>query len=116
MAEAEFILQLMIYLWEKNMYTRKFGGEAFYNLMHKRRKFEHPKDNNAFGLVYGDYKGSETIWYSGSDLLGFSTYFIRFPNQKFTIVCLSNLDDGKAESYAMKIIDILVNDNVMRLR
>ena len=104
-----------LYLWEKNMYTHKFGGEELYKLMHKRMKFKHPKDNDAFGLVYGEYNGAVTIWYSGSDL-GFSTYFISFPKQKFTVICLSNLDDGKAESYAMKIIDILVDDGVIKFK
>ncbi|MFZ0456045.1 MAG: serine hydrolase domain-containing protein [Ignavibacteriaceae bacterium] len=104
-----------LYLWDKNMYTHKFGGEEFYKLMHKRMKFKHPKDNDAFGLVYGEYNSVETIWYSGSDL-GFSTYFISFPKQKFTVICLSNLDDGNAESYAMKIIDILVNDGVIKIK
>ena len=33
-----------LFLWDKNWYTHKFGGQAFYDLMNKRIKFEHPKD------------------------------------------------------------------------
>lgn len=103
-----------LFLWNKNWYTHQFGGQPFYDLMHKRIKFDHPKDNDAFGLVFGNYNGAETVWYAGSDL-GFSTFMIRFPEQKFTIVCLSNLDDGNAQNYAMKIIEILTRSGIFKL-
>ena len=103
-----------LFLWDKNWYTHKFGGQAFYDLMNKRIKFEHPKDNDAFGLAFGNYKGAVTIWYAGSDL-GFSTFMIRFPKQKFTVVCLSNLDDENAENYAMEIVGILINSGFVKL-
>jgi CubicO group peptidase (beta-lactamase class C family) len=103
-----------LFLWNKNWYTHQFGGRAFYNLMHKRMKFDHPKDNDAFGLVFGNYNGAETVWYAGSDL-GSSTFMIRFPKQKFTIACLSNFDDGNAQNYAMKIIEILISSRVLKL-
>lgn len=41
------------YLWDKNFYTMTLEGKQFYDLINKRIKFEHDKDNDAFGLVFG---------------------------------------------------------------
>ncbi len=43
--------------WFDNFETRTFGGDAFYALMHHRMKFKHDKQNDAFGLVFGDFIG-----------------------------------------------------------
>ncbi len=103
------------YLWDKNFYDQKLGGKAFYDLMHKRMKFNYSKDNDAFGLVFGDYKGEEIVWYAGGDI-GFNSYVMRFPKQQLTIVCFSNLDiGGNAEKMAKRVADILVETKLLKL-
>ena len=103
------------YLWDKNFYAQSMGGKAFYDLMHKRIKFSHDKDNDVFGLVFGDYKGEEIIWYAGGDI-GFNSYVMRFPKQQLTIVCFSNLDvGGNAEKMAKKVADVLAENQLLRL-
>jgi CubicO group peptidase (beta-lactamase class C family) len=98
--------------WDANFYTNKLAGSEFTKLMHKRIKFEHSKDNDAFGLVYGTYKNQETVWYEGGDA-GVSTYMIRFPKHKFTVICLSNMSGGNAQNYAMRIIEILEQTKII---
>lgn len=101
--------------WDKNFYIQELGGKPFYDLMHKRMKFKHQKDNDAFGLVFGDYKGQEIIWYAGGDI-GFNSYVMRFPKQQLTIVCFSNLDiGGSAEKMAKKVADILAQRKLLKL-
>ena len=39
-------------LWDRNWYTGKLGGPQFTELMDRRMKFEHDKDDDAFGLVW----------------------------------------------------------------
>ena len=103
------------YLWDKNFYTHTVGGKAFYDLMHKRMKFSHDKDNDAFGLVFGEYKGEEIIWYAGGDI-GFNSYVMRFPKQQLTIVCFSNIDiGGNAERMAKQVADILAENQLLKL-
>ncbi len=103
------------YLWDKNFYTQSVGGKAFYDLMHQRAKFNHDKDNDAFGLVFGKYRGEEIIWYAGGDI-GFNSYVMRFPSQQLTIVCFSNLGEGgNAEKMAQKIADVLAKKKLLRL-
>ncbi|PQA54508.1 serine hydrolase domain-containing protein [Siphonobacter curvatus] len=101
------------FLWNQNFYTHKIGGQAFYDLMHQRLKFNHPKDNDAFGLVFGRFEGEEIIWYSGGDI-GFNSYFMRFPQQQVTVVCFSNFDSaGLAEKLAHQVGNILKKNKVL---
>jgi CubicO group peptidase (beta-lactamase class C family) len=104
------------YLWDRNFYTRQMGGFPFNNLMHLRMQFGHDKKNDAFGLVFGDYKGEEMIWYAGGDI-GFNSYVMRFPGQSLTIVCFSNLGiGGNAEKMAKHVADVLIADHVLKVK
>jgi CubicO group peptidase (beta-lactamase class C family) len=99
--------------WNQNFYSYQLGGKPFYELMHKRMKFAHNKDNDAFGLVFGEYKGEEIIWYAGGDT-GFNSYVMRFPKQQVTIICFSNLHSaGGAEKMAHQIADILFEHKLL---
>jgi CubicO group peptidase (beta-lactamase class C family) len=93
--------------WDRNFHTQRFGGRAFFDLMHRRERFAHPKDNDAFGLVLGRYKGLNTVWYAGGDL-GFSSYMLRFPDQRTTVIVLSNLGDGNTTKYARAVADLVL--------
>ncbi len=99
--------------WLVNFQTKDFGGQAFYDLMHSTMKFDHEKENDAFGLVIGDFNGQEIVWYEGGDW-GFSCYMMRFPKSNFSIICLSNLGTGNARNYVNKVMDILIEDKVFK--
>jgi beta-lactamase family protein len=93
--------------WDDNFYTNKLAGPAFTELMLKRTRFKHDKDNDAFGLVFGTYKGREMIWFSGGDL-DTSTFMARLPSEHLTVICLSNMPTGDAESKAKEVLGILI--------
>jgi CubicO group peptidase (beta-lactamase class C family) len=99
--------------WDANWYSQRLGGPAFTALMNSRIKFQHDKDNDAFGLVFGNYNGHETIWYAGDDIDA-STYMIRFPKERLTVVCLSNNPLGDAQGRAMKIVGELEAEGILR--
>ncbi|ADB41091.1 beta-lactamase [Spirosoma linguale DSM 74] len=104
------------FLWNQNFYTHKLGGKRFYELMHQRMRFNHSKDNDAFGLVFGSFEGEEIIWYSGGDI-GFNSYFMRFPKQELTVVCFSNFDSaGQAEKLAHQVGRILIQNKVLTVK
>jgi len=100
--------------WMTNFQTRTLGGDLFYDLMHKTMKLEHDKSNDAFGLVFGDFNGHEIVWYEGGDW-GFSSYFMRFPKDQLTVICFSNIGTGNARSFANRVLDILIEDQVVEL-
>jgi CubicO group peptidase (beta-lactamase class C family) len=92
--------------WDANWYAQRLAGSGFTALMNKRIKFQHDKDNDAFGLVFGDYDGEQTIWYAGDDIDS-STYMIRFPARQITVIVLSNNPLGDSEARTMKILNAL---------
>lgn len=98
--------------WDANWYSQRLAGPAFAALMNKRVKFQHDKDNDAFGLVFGNYDGRQTIWYSGDDI-DTSTYMIRFPVQHLTIICLSNNPLGNSEGRAGQVLKALEADGTL---
>jgi len=98
--------------WSENFFTKKFGGEEFYKLMHLTLKFKHNRDNQAFGLYRGTYKGKTHWAWDGGDF-GISSQLIRFPDQKIAIVVLSNLGSGNAADKANAIADILITNKIL---
>jgi CubicO group peptidase (beta-lactamase class C family) len=92
--------------WDNNWYTGSLAGPAFTELMNRRQKFQHDKDNDAFGLVWRTRYGHAMLDYSGADT-DTSTYMARFPEQHLTVICLSNMPLGDAEGKADALMDLL---------
>ncbi len=92
--------------WDRNWYSGALAGPAFTALMNQRKKFEHPKDNDAFGLVWRDLFDRPMLDYSGGDTDA-STYMARFPDDHLTVICLSNMPLGDAEGKAHSVLDLL---------
>jgi CubicO group peptidase (beta-lactamase class C family) len=94
-------------IWSRNFFTKMFGGEEFYALMHRTEKFPNGRDNQAFGLYFGTYSGRKFVAWDGGDF-GISSQLIRFPDKKLAIVVLSNLGPGEAYKKANEMADILI--------
>ncbi|MEM6685974.1 MAG: serine hydrolase domain-containing protein, partial [Bacteroidota bacterium] len=95
--------------WSENMYSKTFGGQAFYDLMHKTIKFKHDRDNQAFGLYIGDYNGRKIVAWDGGDW-GISSQLLRFPDEGVAITVLSNIGTGEAYRKVNAIAQILIDE------
>jgi CubicO group peptidase (beta-lactamase class C family) len=93
--------------WDADFYTHRLGGPALTELLLHREKFQHDKDNDAFGLVHGSYQGQPMIWFSGADFDG-STYMARLPGPQLSVICLSNMPTGNAEAKARQILEVVL--------
>jgi CubicO group peptidase (beta-lactamase class C family) len=93
-------------LWDRNWYAESLAGPAFTLLMNRRQKFQHDKDDDAFGLVRRTRYGHPMLDYSGGDT-DTSTYMARFPDQRLTVICLSNMPLGDAEGKVDSLMDLL---------
>ena len=98
--------------WSENMVTKKFRGEQFYSLMHKTIKFNHERDNQAFGLYIGDFNGRKIVAWDGGDW-GISSQLLRFPKEGIAIVVLSNLGSGESFRKVNGIADILIDEGIL---
>ncbi len=99
--------------WSANMTSKNFGGQKFYDLMHKTITFGHDRDNQAFGLYIGDFNGREIVAWDGGDW-GISSQLLRFPNEGIAIAVLSNLGSGEAFRKANGIADILIDEGIIK--
>ncbi len=98
--------------WNKNMVTQQFGGKQFYELMHQTMKFNHDRDNQAFGLYFGDFNGRRIVAWDGGDW-GISSQMVRFPDDGVAIIVLSNLGSGEAFQKANEIAEILIENELI---
>jgi CubicO group peptidase (beta-lactamase class C family) len=96
--------------WDAEFESPRVLGAAFVSQMMHRERFAHDKDNDAFGLVYGELDGKQMIWFSGGDLDG-STYMARLPGEKLGVICLSNMPNGDAEGRARAVLRILLGSS-----
>lgn len=93
--------------WSENFFTKKFGGQKFYDLIHLTQSFKNARNNQAFGLYFDKYQGRTFVAWDGGDF-GISSQLMRFTDKKIAIVVLSNLGTGEAYKKANFIADILI--------
>jgi len=98
-----------LYLWDQAFYNYKLGRELM-DMLHTQGKLNNGQTiDYAFGLVIGTYRGLRTVSHSGS-WAGFRASLIRFPEEKFSIICLSNLSTFNPAAISYKIADIYLAD------
>jgi CubicO group peptidase (beta-lactamase class C family) len=95
--------------WDRNFTTQQLGGLQLTQLLLSTMRFQHDKADDAFGLVWGSYRGVRTLWYEGGDL-GFSSYMVRLPEQQLTVIVLSNLGTGRSADHAKRILDTFLDE------
>jgi CubicO group peptidase (beta-lactamase class C family) len=100
--------------WDQNFYDNKIGGEGFSRQMLTVTKLNSGEEiGYAFGLYTGEYKGLKYVWHSGG-FMGFRTEMMRFPELRFTIICLCNSSgsSGNALLFARQVADIYLADQL----
>ena len=101
--------------WEDNFDHPKIGGEDYVSLMYRTAKFEHPKVNDAFGLVWRDFHHLRFLDYAGEDLDA-NTYMAHFPGSHLAVICLSNMLTGDCESKARSVMEFLFSAGLLNAR
>jgi CubicO group peptidase (beta-lactamase class C family) len=99
-----------LFLWDQNFYHNRLvrGGQALIDkvltpgILNSGRKLDY-----AFGLGIGTYRGLKTISHSGA-FVGYRADIIRFPEQKFTVICLANLATFNPTGMARKVADLFL--------
>jgi CubicO group peptidase (beta-lactamase class C family) len=97
--------------WDENFYTKQIGGIDFVNAMQLTGFLN---DNTpltyASGLFIQTYKGYKTVEHSGADA-GYRSFFLRFPDQHFSVILLANLANINTRSLSTKVADIFLKNN-----
>ena len=95
-----------LYLWDQNFYEPKVGNKELIKLMSTPGILnDGEKVNYSFGLFHNQYKGLPVIKHSGN-MSGYRAQIVSFPEQKFTVIALSNNSAIFPSAIAEKLADI----------
>jgi CubicO group peptidase (beta-lactamase class C family) len=98
-----------LYLWDQAFYNNKLGKELM-DYLHTTGDLNSGKKlDYAFGLFIGEHKGLKTVSHGGA-WAGFRAGFVRFPEQKFSVICLTNLGTQNPDDLCYKVADIYLAD------
>lgn len=98
--------------WDQNFYDNKLGKgtQDLIKTMLTRGKLNNGKEiPYALGLDTENYRGLRTISHGGS-AVGYRAHYIQFPDQKFSIVILSNLSTFNPGRITRRIADLYLAD------
>ncbi len=96
--------------WILNFDNTRIGEQTVIDQMHQCGVLNNGEQiSYAFGLSIGEYRGLETVGHSGS-WRGFRSHLIRFPEQKFGVVILCNLNTFNPLRLTEKVADIYLAD------
>lgn len=99
-----------LYAWDQALATEKLVRAATLEEAFTPGKLnDGTATRYGFGWFVEEVLGREALVHGGS-WLGFRTYFLRFPKQRFTVIVLSNLDEIQPDAIATEISKIYLND------
>jgi CubicO group peptidase (beta-lactamase class C family) len=91
--------------WDQNFYQNKLGA-GFLETIHTRGVLTSGDTlPYAFGLQIGRYRGLPVVRHSGS-LMGFKADLVRFPEQRFSVITLCNLDNINPTALNNEVADL----------
>ena len=94
-----------LYLWDQAFYTGALGKDLMAMLQTTGVLNSGKKIDYAWGLVVSEYKGLKVVEHGGA-WVGFRAALVRFPEQKFSVIILANLDSIDPSGLAFKVADI----------
>jgi CubicO group peptidase (beta-lactamase class C family) len=98
-----------LYLWDQAFYNHRLGKELM-DLLHQTGVLNDGKKlEYAFGLNVRQYKGLKLVAHGGA-FVGFRADMIRFPEEKFSVICLANLGSINPSKLCRQIADIYLAD------
>jgi CubicO group peptidase (beta-lactamase class C family) len=100
-----------LFLWDQNFYDNKLGGgqDFIQQIVTPALLNNGEAIGYAFGLMVGDYKGLRTVRHGGA-WAGYRAELLRFPDQRFSVICLANLGTFQPWSLAQQVADIYLAD------
>jgi len=98
-----------LYFWDQAFYNNKLGQDVMDTLHTLGTLKNGTKLDYAFGFHISEYRGLKIVRHTGS-WAGFRAVLIRFPEQKFSVICLANLSSISPLSLSLKVADIYLSD------
>lgn len=95
-----------LYRWDQALYTTKLVSRSIMKQIFTPGPVttRPGKPSYGFGWFIGQYRRKRMIWHKGSSI-GFTTMIKRFPDQKFTVIMLTNRNNANVDELTQQIID-----------
>jgi CubicO group peptidase (beta-lactamase class C family) len=98
--------------WDGNYYTYQVGGDELQKLIHTRGVLANGDTlTYAFGNNVSTYRGLPIEEHGGS-LMGYKANFLRFPDQKFSVIETCNLGSINPGPIARRIAELYLGDQM----
>jgi CubicO group peptidase (beta-lactamase class C family) len=98
--------------WDRCLYTEKLVKAATLQQAFTRGKLNDGKEfDYGFGWSVGTFRGLRTVSHGGG-LGGFRTFILRFPDQRFSVIVLSNNGTFNSGATSYQIAEIYLADRM----
>ena len=98
--------------WMNNFSHPKLGWKSRFELLKTTDNLNGGQENNyAFGISFNDYFGNESIGHNGA-IGGFRSTALTFPEEKLSIVILTNFPGSSVGQKSYQISEILLDNKV----
>ena len=104
--------------WDNNFYENKLGAgtKNLITMMFTRGRTSSGEDlSYALGLEFDSYRGLKTMGHGGS-AVGYVAEFLQFPEQRFSVVILSNLSSFRPGRLARQVADLYLADQLSEVQ
>jgi CubicO group peptidase (beta-lactamase class C family) len=99
-------------LWDRNFYHNKLGKGTLLKEMQTQGVLNNGKQiEYALGLFISKYRGLPIVAHDGANF-GYRTAFLRFPQQKFSVVCLCNLGTSNPGDLSYRVADLYLESQL----
>ncbi len=98
-----------LFLWDQNFYANRLGAgsQAFIDTLQQPGRLEDGSSPGyAFAMWAGTYRGLRTYSHTGS-MGGYRAYYLRLPEQAFSLILLGNFAQFRPVDYAERIVDLV---------
>ena len=102
-----------LYRWDQNFYNNRLGNKRqslIDTLQRDGRLNDGRSAGYAFAMINGAYRSLRTISHTGS-MGGYRAYYLRFPDQRFSVILLGNFANFTPVPYARRIADLFLADD-----
>jgi CubicO group peptidase (beta-lactamase class C family) len=92
--------------WDNNFYANKLGKGTLIKELENRGTLNNGnRINYGLGLSLGNYRGLSIVEHAGATF-GYRSEFLRFPEQRFSVLCLCNLASVDVVALSRRIADL----------
>ncbi|MGD8700669.1 MAG: serine hydrolase domain-containing protein, partial [Gemmatimonadales bacterium] len=101
-----------LFHWDQNFYDPKVGGQGLIDQILTRGVLNNGDTlDYALGLGHAVYRGLQVVRHGGA-FVGFRAEMMRFPSERFTVICLCNLSAAPPWRLAERVADIYLEDRL----